>query len=217
MKRAFVGLSVAAAVAFATSAAQALTVDVLDTTQAWANVNPAQSLNLGGGVWAPSPSQRAGNDPGDFRSPWDPSGDNVPAMVGWETVEYWATGPTNPTEPAVLVFASDQTDFRLLWGSVDTYNKLEFLAADGLTVVATVTSASLLADDPSVEIGEGSAYVRIFDLVFRQVRFSSNGINAFEFSNVSVPIPPALLLFGSAIAGLYLARRRRQTTGPVAA
>jgi hypothetical protein len=41
------------------------------------------------------------------------------------------------------------------------------------------------------------------------------GEGSDSFINLTpVPLPPALLLFGSAIAGLYLARRRRQATGP---
>jgi hypothetical protein len=44
--------------------------------------------------------------------------------------------------------------------------------------------------------------------------FASGGGN-YDISLTAVPIPPALLLFGSALIGLgYLARRRRASTGP---
>jgi hypothetical protein len=223
MKRTMVGLSLAAAVALAASSVQAATVTVIDTTQAWANVDETQSITLpAGSVWSAAPTIRQGNllAPTPIaRSPFDDSGANAPGAPGFEEIDYFATsvgpGGGNPTNPSVLDFSVDQTSLTFLWGSVDTYNLLEFLNNGG--VVATITSALLIAADGTVQLGVGSAYVSITDLIFDQIRISSSQ-NAFEYSNLvttPIPLPPALLLFGGALAGLgYLARRRRQTTGP---
>jgi len=215
MKRALISLSLAATLSFALSTAQAATVVVLDASDAWNNpqVNLAQTTDLSGGTWVGAgASVRAGNDDGDFRSPFDPSGGNNPPP-NWEQLAYFAVGPTNPLNPATLDFDTAQKSLTFLWGSVDDYNTLEFLDDLGV-VVLTVTSATLIGEQGG---GVGAALVSVTDILFHGLRFTSIPSNAFEFSNIvttPVPIPPALVLFGSALAGLGYLMRRRRETGP---
>jgi hypothetical protein len=215
MKRALVGLSLAAALALAASSVQAATVTVLDTTDAWQNVNLSQTTTLpGGGSWTAAPTTRTGNITNVTRSPFDGTGnggaDSTPA--DWEQIPYFSVGPSNPANPSILDLSSDRSAFNILWGSIDNYNTLQFY--NNLVLVATVTSLDLV---PPGETQFGAAWVSITGLIFDRVVFTSS-LNAFEFSNIqAVPLPPALLLFGSALALGYLARKRRQTTGPVQA
>jgi hypothetical protein len=216
MRRALLSLSLAAVLSLALSSAQAAVVQVLDATNAWDNpqVNLAQTTGLSGGTWqaGQAASTRQGNDDGDFRSPFDGSGGNS-TPDDWEQLTYFAVGPTNPFNPATLEFDKGQTSLTLLWGSVDDYNTLEFLDDVG-AVILTVTSATLSGEQGG---GVGAALVSVTDILFHGIRFTSIPNNAFEFSNIvttAVPIPPALVLFGSALAGLGYLMRRRRATGP---
>jgi hypothetical protein len=70
----------------------------------------------------------------------------------------------------------------------------------------------------TIALGFGPLLLNFDDGVLYGLRvvgtFASGGGN-YDISLTPVPIPPALLLFGSALIGLgYLARRRRASTGP---
>jgi hypothetical protein len=212
MKRAFLGVSLVAVVSLAASIAGAATVTNVDNVPAaWGHVNLGTTLSTGdGGVWALPPTIRAGNIDGITRSPFDGSGNGgVPVNAGWAAIPYYAVGPDNPFNPAVLNFARDQQAFSFLWGSVDNYNELTFL--DNNVVVATV----LWSDLAGAQIGVGASFVRVTDLIFDQIRFLSSPNNYFEFSNIEtspVPIPAALPLFGSVLAGMGLFRWWKRRT-----
>jgi hypothetical protein len=211
MKR-FSGL---AASAFAltvgfTGTAGALTVTKLaDAPTAWATAMAATPDTLSKpGTWSVTPSTRIGNKPGDWRSPFDneslPGLPNNSAYIG---KSYWAVGPDNPTNPARMTFATDQNSLSFLWGSVDTYNTLEFYLNSVLQ--GKVTDFSFAGN----QSGRGASYVKITGVVFDEIRFGSTQLDAFEFSNLSttpVPIPAAAWLLGSGLLGLFGLARRKQ-------
>jgi len=217
LRRALVGFSLVAAVSFTLSSAPAATVTSIDTSNAWANVVPGQSLNTNGGTWAPiAPSEVQGSVSESYRSPFDGSGSGNSPAPGWEDIWYYSVGPSpNATVLAQLDFNSGQTSLSFLWGSVDDYNVLQFLDQGG-NVFDSVSPDALF--NLGADEGSGAAFVIIqgFAQPFFGIRFGSD-TNAFEFSNIAttaVPIPPALLLFGSALAGLGYLMRRRRETGP---
>jgi hypothetical protein len=122
-----------------------------------------------------------------------------------------------------LTLPGAQRYFGLLWGSIDTYNLLDFF--NGATLVATITGSQAATAAGTLpngnQAGSGTAYVNITSKVdFDRVVARSTGF-AFEFDNVAfnptipggdpleVPAPAALGLFGLGLAGLLAARRRR--------
>jgi hypothetical protein len=140
---------------------------------------------------------------------------------------YWIAGGTTgigPT-PAYLTANEITNTFTLLWGSIDTYNTISFLNSAGNVVAsftgtqvvngATVTSGPTLASiasNPTTGAGNYNIVALLtFDLTqeggFKYVQFESR-TNAFEFA--LVPIPPAALLFGTALAGVGFMSRRKK-------
>ena len=101
--------------------------------------------------------------------------------------------------------------FGMLWGTVDTYNKIVFF--DGLDVVGVFNGDDIVADPD----GTGAVYANFYAHggTFDKVLFFSYGANSFEFDNIAVaptPLPATLGLFGVAVAALggLGARRRRK-------
>lgn len=101
--------------------------------------------------------------------------------------------------------------FGLLWGSVDTFNTLQFF--DGASLVGTLTGADVAASPNGNQGVNGTLYVNVNStLAFDRVVATSTSF-AFEFDNVAfnptaVPEPASLALFGAGLLGLGLARRR---------
>jgi hypothetical protein len=194
--------------------ADAVTVtNLADAPAAWAAAlaGTANTLNVPG-TWSVLPSVRVGNLANVYRSPFDnedlPGNPDNSAFIG---LEYYAVGPGNPNNPAVMTFTSDQTSLTFLWGSVDSYNTLEFY--DNNVLIATVLNTDI-SPAPGNVAGRGAAYVAISGLLFDEIRFNS-GLNALEFSNMTttpVPLPAALPLMLAGLAGIGLVARRRAST-----
>ncbi len=140
---------------------------------------------------------------------------------------YLSTG--NVPNAITIAFTSPQEAFALLWGSIDSGNRLDFFL--GASAVGSVTGAAVQAAAAGfVSNGfqgpGGSAYVTVTDFLggtFNRVVASSNVVS-FEFAGVvaaqgfgddpsAVPGPAALALFGAGLMGLGLVARKRRAEG----
>lgn len=173
------------------------------TTPAGANWSPGAPP-----IIMPPPA----NQGGVYQSPFN----NTP-IAGSQS--FFAVGPQ--TSPVTLGWGGDdQTSFTMLWGSIDSYNLIEFLHESGNPANdTTLTGAGLVALFPGELTGTGPNYeqVALLQFVFNDgapgsdidaIRFSSSQA-AFEFGLQAIPVPASLMLFLSALAGLCALTLRR--------
>ena len=237
----FTTLAAAAVVALAPMAASAVTVTVLNAStngvgnQAHIFAADYSAFTPAGASWSPGPDPVVAGPPsnlgGVFKSPFanTPLGDDIAPDQSYFSIGGVVDGdPTPAPSPQLLNFSTDQTLFKILWGSIDNYNKISFLDAGGVEIASwTGTQAAGLVDGFLSTTTTANAAGN-FDLVglfkfefapdeaFRSVQFrSDSGVMgaastgtdkpAMEFA--LVPLPAALLLFGTAFAGAGLVRR----------
>ncbi len=130
---------------------------------------------------------------------------------GQDMTPYLSTG----TSTIEMALGGLQSFFGILWGSVDTYNTLEFY--NGLTLVGSLTGSQVIGVASGDQTADGTVYVNInSDLQFDRVVARSTQF-AFEFDNVAyaatrtdVPAPGALALLGLGLVGIGAASRRRK-------
>lgn len=162
--------------------------------------------------------------PGQFRSPFQNfDGSTFPCCSpDYSLASY--NSVRNGT--ATYNFGTAALSLSLLWGSPDTYNTISFYSGLNGTGAAlgSFTGASLVGDGAHsfpASLGFGHDFVKfVSDVAFLSVVLSSTN-PAFEYSNLTafdrngdnapvIPLPPAMLLFGSALVGLGLLGRRRR-------
>ncbi|MGE0409785.1 MAG: hypothetical protein AB7P23_11070 [Amphiplicatus sp.] len=110
---------------------------------------------------------------------------------------------------AVYDLAGLHTDLSILWGSVDTYNDIDFYA--GAALVDTLNGSALIA------AGAPQGLSFIVALITANAAFDRivirSGTNAFEFANLATtPIPGAAFLILSGLAGLGFASGRKRAS-----
>jgi hypothetical protein len=155
------------------------------------------------------------------------------------TDQYYATGPIpdGNGEPGTSPGVIDLTTFAttlgpintlsFLWGSVDSYNTLEFLDAFD-NVLGTFTGDDVNNPANGDQSNPATNRVVFFSLTdgaensFRKLRLTSIGQNAFEIDNIAInpavpePATWALMILGFAGIGVALRRRSRPTLAQIA-
>jgi hypothetical protein len=214
MKRAFVGLVLVLCGAGYASAAPtyeyAVDADgVLTTAHNFAIVDNF-TTHPSGWTWTGG-AIVTGSSSGQYAAPF-----NSAAMSAADTTPYGtvpAPGTIHSGSAVVDFGGSKYNYFGLFWGSIDTYNTLEFL--NNGSVVAQYTGSDVTSPaNGDQQAPSTNEYVNFWGLpMFDSVRFSSTEF-AFEIDNVAVgntiPAPGAILL-GSIGAGLVGWLRRRRT------
>jgi hypothetical protein len=151
------------------------------------------------------------------------TGSHVPEIVnGSSSGNYAAPFPVSGVDTtnylsvfgggkATITLAKSANYLGLLWGSVDTYNTIQFL--DGADNVLTTFTGNDFAVNNGNQGLAGTFYANFFSNVpFLKVVLTSSA-NSFEVDNIaisSVPLPAALPLFGAALAGMGAIGRKRR-------
>lgn len=213
-------LGLGATLMLGVSVASAATVTVIDSsTQAGGNdAGVGYAIGYGantptGATWSADPTWEAPPE-GEYNISQSPF--NNTGLEG--TQDYFAIGGVSGTNgalsPVFLSFGVEnvQSAFTFLWGSIDSYNIVEFLL--GGDSVFSFTGDSLIAllpfghSDGTGPNFEGVALVTFSDLRFDTVKFISE-IAAFEVALSPVPLPAGGLLLIGALGGLAALRRRK--------
>jgi hypothetical protein len=141
---------------------------------------------------------------------------------------YYTVGP-NAGSPGTIDITSigDIFNISLLWGSVDTYNTLQFLASDGVTVLASFVGNDIFNPANGNRTDPNTNPIVSFNVTGTDIsnlsylRLSSTQ-NAFEIDNIAfnsgVPEPATwgMMLLGFAGIGVAMRRRRRPALAQVA-
>lgn len=135
---------------------------------------------------------------------------------------YYAVGPSgNGIQPGVIDLSSigDINNISFLWGSVDTYNVLEFLDAS-MNVLATFTGSDVALPANGDQVDPFKNPVVRFNLSgtdvsdFTYLQLTSVGQNAFEIDNIALNVPePAtwiMMILGFGLIGSSVRRRRNR-------
>lgn len=165
-----------------------------------------------------------GSADGVERSPYQTNSGTAPT-----TQPYSVLSPGGDGGSSATYNLQGATSFQVLWGSPDTYNHITFYsAADGTGSVYSTSGASTvdyIGSDTACYAGPATTCKSLgWDLItfssalgIGSVKLSDSGQAAFEFglapihNDINTPLPAAIWLFGTVIAGAAGgARLRRQ-------
>ena len=166
-----------------------------------------------GATWSVDPTWTPpnGNVGGQSQSPFNSNGLT-------NTQNYFTVGGTSVPEggapsPVTLTYGSAQSAFNILWGSIDSYNTIEFFIGASSVFTYTGTQlAALLASGSSGPNFEDVALVNFSNFEnsgFDSVKFTST-LAAIEFAlPAPIPLPAGGLLLLGALGSLTALRRRK--------
>jgi hypothetical protein len=140
---------------------------------------------------------------------------------------YYSVGPSDGSPGTIDLTSIGNINYiSLLWGSVDTYNTLQFIASDGVTVLASFVGNDIFNPATGNRTDPNTNPIVLFNLTgtdvsaFSYLRLTSTQ-NAFEIDNIAInPVPEpktwAMMLLGFAGIGVAIRRRRRPALAQVA-
>lgn len=184
--------------------ASAVTLDISVSFAAKSTVdlNDFGAYTPAGATWSADPTVTPppANQSGKFVSPFGANSLTPYYSVGGFTADNGAASPVD------LTFNADQTEFTLLWASIDSFNSVTF--------TDTASSMSKTFVGESSEIGGASGAFTFmanggdtFDkITFTSATSRNPSQPSFEFATV-IPVPAGVLLFGSAFLAAGALRR----------
>jgi hypothetical protein len=136
------------------------------------------------------------------------------AAPSGDTSTYLSVPETGSAGNATVELAYKADYFGIYWGSMDTYNWINFF--DGGTSVGTISGAQVADSNANGDWTNPGTnrYVNITGLTFDSFVLNSSQ-RAFEVDNIAVaaapvPEPATILLIGTGLFGIGLAGRRKK-------
>jgi hypothetical protein len=139
-----------------------------------------------------------GNASGVFAAPFLSGGQGASfggQPDGVDTTPYLSTGRSS----IKISFGTDQQYLGLLWGSVDTYNFLDFYSSSDV-LLGTISGSQVTPAATGNQGAQGTYYVNINSDPFRYVVARSSSF-AFEFDNLAYSSRPVGVSDGGMSAG----------------